>query len=132
MALPTNDDVMWYVGTRKDSGAHWILNENYMEDYQDEFERIREFDTAEEAKKAYDARKAADAALVPAKKGKEKLRVSKIRGDIRKGSLEDEALREKIKAEIKAEMAAESAPVEEAPAPKRKTSTRPTKAKLGD
>ena len=52
MPALTNTDVQWYVATRKDSGAHFVLNENYIEAYENEFERIREFDTVEEATEA--------------------------------------------------------------------------------
>lgn len=106
MAQPTNDDVTWYVCTRKDSGGHFVLNENYVSNYENEFERIREFDSLEEANMALSARVEADVVLAP-KSEKTKLKVAKIRGDIRKGSVDDEKTRATIRAEIEAEMKAE-------------------------
>lgn len=126
-----NEDVLWYVATRRDSGAHWILNENYMEDYQDEFERIREFEDVEDAKVALEARKAADLEMNGEKfKEKKKLRVSKIRGDVRKGSLEDEELRSKIRAELEAELKAKMETKGTVKTPSR--TTKPTKAPVKD
>ena len=122
-----NEDVMWYVATRKDSGAHFLLNENYIEKYENEFERIREFDTMDDAKLAYDARENADVKMV--KKEKKRIHVSKVRGDIRKGTLEDEEIRARMKAEIEEEISLKT-PSEEAKVAKPKRASRPTKEKL--
>lgn len=117
-----NEDVMWYVATRKDSGAHHLLNEYYIEEYEDEFVRIREFDTLEEAKEALDKREEADAEKVVRKR--KKIAVSKVRGDIRKGSVEDEEIHAKMQKEI---MEAEETVTK---VPSSKKTTRPTKNKL--
>lgn len=108
MAQLKNTDVAWYVATRKDSGAHSVRNEIYMENYEREYERIREFATVEEAVEACEIRCAAD--IKPDHvKSKAKLRAGKIRGDVKKGSKEDEDLRATIKAEVAAELKAEEA-----------------------
>jgi len=104
----SNEDVQWYVGTRRDSQSHVVINENYMAAYEGEFERIREFDTIDDATKALAARIAADEVHEPIL-GKERLRSAKIRGDIRKGSVMDEEVRAQIRAELKAELEAEMA-----------------------
>jgi len=104
MAIQTNKDVQWYVATRKDSGAHTVRNENYMEMYEREYERIREFDTVEEAVEACEIRKAADVSVGPVI-GSKSIKAAKIRGDIKSGSKEDEELRAKIIAEHEAEQA---------------------------
>lgn len=106
-----NEHVLWYIGTRKDSGRHVVVNENYMERYEREFEGIREFDTVEEAREACDARIESDREFEASKgKGKANIRAGKVRGDIKKGSKEDEILRAQIRSEIEAEMAAEKPP----------------------
>lgn len=102
-----DDELKWYVATRRDSKAHCIFNENYLEEYANEFERIREYDTAEEAKEAYDARVKADSIVKSETKVKSRIASAKVRGDIKKGSMEDEALREQIKAELRIELEAE-------------------------
>lgn len=104
MALLTNEDVQWYVATRKDTGAHTVRNEKYMEIYEREYERIREFDTMEEATEACKIRQAADEKIQEPKADK-KIRAAKIRGDIKSGSKEDEELRAKIIAEHEEEKA---------------------------
>lgn len=92
-------DVKWYVATRKGSGAHSVRNENYMEAYENEYERIREFETAEEAVEACNIRQAAEG--LNAKRPESKMiKAGKLRGDIKGGSNEDEELRAKIRAEI--------------------------------
>lgn len=106
MAIMKNTDVKWYVATRKGSGAHCVRNEVYMANYEREYERIREFETLEDAYEAYVARCEAD---VPTQVDfdKTKLKAGHIRGDIKKGSLEDEDLRAQIKREIEAELSRE-------------------------
>ena len=103
MAQLTNEDVRWYVGTRKDSGAHVVRNEIYMESYEREYERLREFDTLEEAVEACEIRKAADVQPTLTRK-QASLKAGKIRGDVKSGSREDEELRAKIKAEVEEEL----------------------------
>ena len=103
MAKLQNSDVKWYVATRKNSGAHTVRNEIYMAKYEREYERIREFDTAEEAHEAYKIRCAADA-KTEVNWDKTKLQAGHIRGDIKKGSLDDEDVRAQIKREIEAEI----------------------------
>ena len=109
MAVLTNEDVKWYVATRKDSGAHTVRNENYMEIYEREYERIREFDTVEEAVEACEIRQAADEKISGPKVDKS-IKAAKIRGDIKAGSKEDEELRATIKAEIEEEQKAAKPP----------------------
>lgn len=102
---------VWYVATRKDSGGHHLFHgPDYLEAYEREFERIREFDDLDEAKKALAARESVEyQRKIEAQKEKvrKNIRASKVRGDIRKGSVEDEELRARIKAELMAEMAVE-------------------------
>jgi hypothetical protein len=134
MAVLTNEDVKWYVATRKDSGAHVVRNERYIEVYEREYERIREFDTIEEATEAYEIRVAADDKLKP-NDDKSTIRAAKIRGDIKSGSREDEELRAKIKAEIEEEQKAAKPPssrgAKMGPKTAAKTSaSKPTKDKL--
>ena len=109
MAVLTNDDVRWYVGTRKDTGAHTVRNEIYMENYEREYERLREFDTVEEAIEACEIRQAADVKPDMVRE-KGKLRAGKLRGDVKEGSKEDEELRATIKAEVEAEIKASRPP----------------------
>ena len=104
-----SDDLKWYTATRRDSKAHVVINEIYMEKHEREFERIREFDTAEEAVAAYEAREMADRALLDQKGKKTRIAAAKVRGDIKKGSMEDEALRARMKEELRAELMAEMA-----------------------
>ena len=129
----TNTDVQWYVATRKDSGAHFVLNENYIEAYENEFERIREFDTVEEATEAHKIREAADSK--DTKKAERKLiKAGKLRGEIKKGSNEDEDVRAAMRAEILEELKQQeavkppSSGASMGPATKKRTS-RATKAK---
>lgn len=140
MAVLTNEDVRWYVATRKDTGAHTVRNEKYMETYEREYERIREFDTVEEAVEARDIRQAADESIAAPKIDKS-IKAAKIRGDIKSGSREDEELRAKIIAEHKAEEAKVAKPPSSrgakmgAETAKRTAATKagvskPTKAKL--
>ena len=134
MAVLTNSDVKWYVVTRKDSGAHSVRNENYMEIYEREYERIREFDTVEEAVEACEIRQAADQRISGPKVDKS-IKAAKIRGDIKGGSVEDEKLRAQIKAEIEEEQKASKPPssrgAKMGPKTAAKTqATKPTKAKL--
>lgn len=82
----------------------------YLDVYERDFERIREFDTIEDAKKALAARDKVEsdqAEIERASKKAKNLRVGKIRGDIQKGSVEDEEVRSKIRAELMAEIALE-------------------------
>lgn len=108
MAMPGNTDVTWYLVTRKGSNAHFVFNENYIANYESEFERIREFDSLEEANAALAARKSADEVHRKPTQLK-KLRSAKVRGDIKKGSIPDEDVRAQVRAEIEAEIAIESA-----------------------
>ena len=101
-----SEDLKWYVGTRRDSKAHVMVNSNYMEAYESEFERIREFDTPEEAMEAYKVRELVDREERSGYSGS-KIAAAKVRGDIKKGSMEDEDLRTKLKAELRAELMAE-------------------------
>ena len=134
MAILRNEDVKWYVVTRKDTGAHSVRNENYMEIYEREYERIREFDTVEEAVEACEIRIAADEKTSAPKQDKS-IKAAKIRGDIKSGSKEDEELRAQIKAEIEEEQKAAKPPssrgAKMGPKTASKTATtKPTKAKL--
>lgn len=104
-----DDELRWFVATRRDSKAHCVFNENYLNDYHREFERVREFKSAEEAVAAYEARCEADLTEVQRKSRRGKIAAAKIRGDIKEGSMEDEALRAQLKAELKAELEAELA-----------------------
>ena len=121
----------WYVGTRKDSKANHIVNENYMERYDSEFENIREFDTAQDARVAYDARNQADREMKEEATPKTAIKVAKVRGDIRKGSVDEEQMRNRLRKEIEAEMAiktpSEAAKATKSPPPK---NTKPSKEKL--
>lgn len=122
-----SEDV-FYVATRKDSGGHWLFNgPEYLENYENEFERIREFDTLEDAQKALKARESVEAKErdeARRAKARKNIIASKVRGDIRKGSVDDEELRAKIKAELEAEMVG-------MPAPPEPEITKPTRAKRG-
>ena len=134
MAVLKNDDVQWYVATRKDTGAHSVRNEIYMETYEREYERIREFPTVEEAIEACEIRQAADTKPHELRT-KGKLRAGKIRGDVKGGSKEDEELRAKIKAEVEEEIKTEKPPssrgAKMGPKTSAKTATsKPTKDKL--
>lgn len=125
MAMLTNEDVTWYVATRKGTGAHFLLNEYYIENYEQEFMRIREFDSIEEAKAALDAREEADRLKKVKELPKKKIRASKVRGDIRKGSLEEETFEQNL-VELQEEVVAQI----EAPKKTSTRTTRPTKEKL--
>lgn len=102
---------VWYVATRKESGGNFLFHgADYLENYEREFERIREFDSLEEAQKALATRDAATRKARNEKmlsKVKKNIRAGKLRGDIRKGSVEDEETRAKIRAEILEELAQE-------------------------
>lgn len=119
--LLKNTDVMWYVATRKDTGAHYLLNEFYIEDYEHEFIRIREFEDIEEAKAALEARKEADIREMSIETPRKNIRVSKIRGDIRRGSVDDEA-------GVPPLIEAPPEPVKKTA--RKSTSTKPTREKL--
>lgn len=108
MALQQNEDVKWYLLTRKEGGAHSVRNENYVAIYEREYERIREFDTIEEAKEALEVRIQADPKATGAK-DQGKIKAAKIRGDITKGSVEDEDTRAAVRAEIMEELKKEGA-----------------------
>jgi len=131
MALQGNTEVAWYLATRKDCKRHMVVNENYIENYDTEFERIREYDSLEDANEALALRIEADAVSNP-KAEKTKIKVSKIRGDIRKGNLDEERLRAQIRKELELELKGAAASVEKETkvAPVKKTSTRPTKDTL--
>ena len=126
------EDLMWYVATRKDSKANFMFNENYLENYENEFENIREFDTPEDARAAYDAREAADREMLETTAPKTKIKAGKIRGEIRRGSLDEEEMRNRLRKEIEAEMALKtpSEAAKEAKKPPAKVSTKPSKAIL--
>lgn len=133
MALQRNEDVAWYVATRKGSGNHLVVNENYIEDYENEFERIREYDTLADAQEALAIRQEADLENKP-KSEKQKIKVSKIRGDIRKGNIDEDRLRAQIRKEMELEQLQLTIGAEkevEAPAPAKKApvkrTTKPTK-----
>ena len=130
MPALTVDDVQWYVVTRKDTKAHFVLNEKYVAVYEQEFERIREFDTVGEATAAHAIREAADDKGTTGKDRK-LLQLGKLRGDIKKGSVEDEDVRAAIRKEIMEEMKAADAikpPSSEATVgPKSKARTKATK-----
>jgi len=87
MAVLTNEDVRWYVATRKDTGAHTVRNEKYMETYEREYERIREFDTVEEAVEARDIRQAADESIAAPKIELSLLRAEELRWALRPPSV---------------------------------------------
>ena len=103
MPALTNEDVKWYVATRKDSGAHSVKNENYMDAYEREYERIREFETVEEAVEACSIRQSAYSTHTKATESK-MIKAGKLRGDIKKGSNEDEDVRAAMRAEILEEL----------------------------
>ena len=128
MPALTNEDVQWYVVTRKDSGAHFVLNENYVEAYEREFERVREFDTVEEAHVACAIRQAADTTQGKHKERK-MIKAGKLRGEIKKGSKEDEDLRATIRAELLAELKAVEEPKSTGATIGPKTKARTTKVK---
>jgi hypothetical protein len=128
MVMQRNEDVKWYVATRKDSGAHTVRNENYIANYEREYERIREFDTMEEAVLALAAREAADP-KGNAHVDKSAIKVGKLRGDIKKGSLDDEDLRATIRAEIIAEGGLEKPPSSKAQAGPKTTKRSEVKTK---
>jgi len=101
---------VYYIATRKDSGAHHLfIGPDYLERYEREFERIREFESLEDAKSALASRETTDRkAANELKRPKSKnIRAGKLRGDIRKGSLDEEDVRAKLRAEIEAELRAE-------------------------
>jgi hypothetical protein len=127
MARERAEDLMWYVCTRKDSGSHYVLNENYIEKYEREFIQIREYDTIEEAVAAHKIREDGDIRIAP--KSKKKITAGKVRGNIRRGDAPEDNAKERMRAEIMAEMDLVRAPSEEAraPAKKRATNTKPSK-----
>lgn len=115
----------YYIATRKETGAHFLFHgPNYLEQYEREFERIREFADLDEAKKALAARESVEhSAKLKALKEKqgERLKVGKLRGDITKGSVEDEELRAKIRAELEEELRSQIA----------ETNAKTSRAKVG-
>jgi len=127
MALLRNEDVQWYLATRKDCKRHMVVNENYIDNYDTEFERIREYDSLEEANEALAFRIEADAISNP-KVEKARIKVSKIRGDIRKGNIDEERLRAQIRKEMELEGAISL--TEAAPEAAPEKTTRPTKKVL--
>lgn len=101
------EDYLWYVVTNKDTGTHQVRNEFHVAKYENEYVKIREFDTNSEAQEALAAREANDPIKGP-RPGRENIIDGKIRGDIKKGSVADEDIRAKLKAEIMAEIAEEA------------------------
>jgi len=124
-----DDELKWYVATRKDSKAHVVINGNYMEKYEREFERIREFDNADEACEAYNVRCMVDKELDAKTKKKGSIAAGKVRGDIRKGSIEDEKLRSTLKEELRIELMKEIETGKATAGPKTRARTVRSKAK---
>lgn len=115
-----NEDVLWYVATRRDTGAHYVLSEVYIEEYEREFERIREYNTIEDAKAAYEKRLDEDAKVKP----KRTVKVSKVRGEIRKGESEQEIM-DRLREEVRMELLSEANDIPMKKAPARKPAAKP-------